>query len=126
MRRLSICEERGSGIDKVVRSVEEFQLPGPDFRATQDHMVAVLYAHKSLRAMHRDDKIRACYQHAALRYVSNDVMTNSTLRARFGIEQHNYSIASRIIADTVEARLIRPYDPDSRSRKHARYVPFWA
>lgn len=32
MRRLNICEERGSGIDKVIRSVEVFQLPAPDFR----------------------------------------------------------------------------------------------
>jgi len=126
MRRLSICEERGSGIDKVVRSAEVFQLPGPDFRVSQDHMVAVLYAHKSLREMDRDDKIRACYQHAALRCVSNDVMTNSSLRERFGIEQQNYSIASRIIADAVDAGLIRRYDPESKSRKHARYVPFWA
>lgn len=126
MRRLNICEERGSGIDKVVRSVEVFQLPGPDFRVSQDHMVAVLYAHKSLREMDRDDKIRGCYQHAALRCVSNDVMTNSSLRERFGIEQQNYSLASRIIADTVDAGLIRRYDPESKSRKHARYVPFWA
>jgi len=126
MRRLNICEERGSGIDKVVSSVEVFQLPGPDFRVSREHMVAILYAHKLLREMDRNDKIRACYQHAALRCVSNDVMTNSSLRERFGIEQQNYSIASRIIADTTEAGLIRRYDPESKSRKHAKYVPFWA
>lgn len=126
MRRLNICEERGSGIDKVVQSVEVFQLPGPDFRVSESHTLAVLYAHKSLREMDREDKMRACYQHAALRYVSNDVMTNSSLRERFGIDQKNYSIASRIIADTMDAGLIRRFDPESKSRKHARYVPFWA
>ncbi|NEP12862.1 MAG: transcriptional regulator, partial [Symploca sp. SIO2C1] len=32
MRRINICEERGSGIDKVVHSVEVFQLPAPEFK----------------------------------------------------------------------------------------------
>jgi hypothetical protein len=31
MRRFRICEERGSGIDKVVQQVELFQLPAPLF-----------------------------------------------------------------------------------------------
>jgi hypothetical protein len=53
------------------------------------------------------------------------VMTNATLRKRFAIADENYPIASRIIADTIEAGLIKPFDPDSKSRKHARYVPFW-
>ena len=32
MRRINICEERGSGIDKVIHAVEIFQLPPPSFR----------------------------------------------------------------------------------------------
>jgi ATP-dependent DNA helicase RecG len=32
MRRLRICEEKGSGIDKVLQTVEVYQLPAPDFR----------------------------------------------------------------------------------------------
>ncbi len=66
MRRLNICEERGSGIDK--------------------------------------DRIRACYEHACLCWVSNKMMTNATLRERLGIEEKNYATASRIIAETVTAR----------------------
>ncbi len=33
MRRLHICEEKSSGIDKVIYTVEAYQLPAPDFRA---------------------------------------------------------------------------------------------
>ncbi len=33
MRRMKICEEGGTGIDKVVAAVEAFQLPAPDFTA---------------------------------------------------------------------------------------------
>ena len=70
--------------------------------------------------------LRACYQHACLKYVSNEQMTNQSLRERFKIEDHNYSIASRIIADTIDAGLVKSYDPENLSKKHARYIPIWA
>ena len=126
MRRLNICEERGSGIDKVVFQAELYQLPAPTWTAGPDHTKVVMFAHRNLSDMDKGDKVRACYQHACLQLVSNQIMTNGTLRKRFSIEEHNYSIASRIIADTVQAKLIKPRDPESTSRKHARYVPFWA
>jgi predicted HTH transcriptional regulator len=126
MRRISICEERGSGIDKVVFQVELFQLPPPDFAVTGDHTRATLFAYKKLAEMDRTERIRACYQHACLCWVSNQLMTNATLRRRFAITDDNYPMASRIIGDTIEVGLIRPFDPENRSRKHARYLPFWA
>ena len=125
MRRLNISEERGTGIDKVISQVELFQLPAPEFRVTESHTVAILYAPRKLTEMEKADKIRACYQHACLQYVSNERMTNTTLRRRFGIEEHNYSISSRIIADTIAAGLIKPHDRASTSRKLARYLPYW-
>ncbi|MCK5564279.1 MAG: putative DNA binding domain-containing protein [Planctomycetes bacterium] len=126
MRRINICEERGSGIDKVVDSVESNQLPAPAFIEEDTYFRATLYAHKTLRQMKKDDKIRACYQHCCLKYVSSDLMTNQTLRDRFGIEEENYSTASRIIGDAIKADLIKPHDPDNRSKRHAKYVPIWA
>jgi ATP-dependent DNA helicase RecG len=126
MRRINICEERGSGIDKVVFAVELFQLPAPEFRVTDNHTKVTLFAYKKLADMGGADRIRACYQHACLRHVSNDYMTNSSLRERFSIKDKNYSMASRIISDTINEGLIKQYDPDNTSRKHTKYVPFWA
>ena len=126
MRRLHICEERGSGVDKVIFQIEFYQLPAPDFRVDETHTRVVLFAQQKLSTMDARDKIRACYQHACLEFVSNRQMTNTSLRKRFSITDENYSIASRIISDTLDARLIRRYDPESASRKHAKYVPFWA
>ena len=126
MRRLTICEERGSGVDKVINQAEIYQLPAPEWTSAGTHTKAVMFAPRKLSEMDKQDKIRACYQHACLLFISSRTMTNATLRARLSIEEHNYSIASRIIADAVEARLIKPKDPENNSRKHASYVPFWA
>lgn len=123
MRRIDICEERGSGVDKVIFAVEAFQLPAPNFLVVEGHTKAVLFAHKEFADMTKDDRLRACYQHACLRYVFNEQMTNSSLQKRFGIDN---SRISRIIKATQEVGLIKPYDPGNESRKHAKYVPFWA
>jgi ATP-dependent DNA helicase RecG len=126
MRRLNICEERGSGIDKVIYECEHHQLPPPDFIVGENYTRAILYSPKNFGQMDKQDKIRACYQHAGLKYVSGDIMTNQSLRERLNIDEANYPIASRIIADTIKAGFIKPYDPDNKSRKHAKYLPFWA
>lgn len=122
MRRANICEERGSGIDKVIAESELYQLPAPEFIEEANSTKVILYSPRSLRQMDKQGKIRACYQHACLKYVSGDFMTNQTLRERFNIDEKNYPIVSRIISDSVEARLIKSYDPENKSRK---YVPFW-
>jgi predicted HTH transcriptional regulator len=126
MRRMAICEERGSGIDKVIADVEVYQLPAPDFRVTQHSTVAVLFGPRDFSKMDRGDRIRACYQHACLWFVSGKRMTNSSLRKRLGIKEANYPQASRVIRDTLESRLIKPYASASGSKKDVSYVPYWA
>lgn len=125
MRRVGICEERGSGVDKVVFQTEFYQLPAPIFETAEGSTRAVLFAHKALKNMDRADRSRACYLHACLRYVERDPMTNSTLRKRFGIAEKNSAMASRIIREAMEDNLVRPYDPE-QGKKYAKYLPFWA
>lgn len=126
LRRLNICEEKGSGIDKVIFQCELYQLPAPLFTSSDIHTKVILYAPKQLRSMDKADKIRAVYQHACLKWVSNDFMTNQSLRGRFNIESHNHSIASRLIRDALEENVIKEADSDNKSRKFAKYLPFWA
>ena len=125
MRRIGICEERGSGVDKVVFETELYQLHAPLFEKHDYATRAILFAYKPFNDMDQTDKNRACYLHACLRYVQRDYMTNSSLRERFGIESQNSATVSRIIRDTLRAGLIKPYDPE-QGRKHARYLPIWA
>lgn len=124
MRRISICEERGSGIDKIVFETELYQLPPPLFESLESNMRISLFALRPLNKMDKMDRIRACYLHASLKYVMQGHMTNTSLRERFGIEAHNSADASRIIKSTLEAGLIRIYNP-AEARKNAKYVPYW-
>jgi len=74
--------------------------------------------------MTRDERVRACLQHACLCIVTGVEMTNSSVRKRFGLGENQSAKASRIIGDTVEAGLIKPVDADA-GRKYMRYVPKW-
>ena len=125
MRRMHICEERGSGIDKVISQIELYQLPPPDFRVTEGSTIVVLFQPENLTEMGRQEKVRATYQHACLQWVSGTQMTNSSLRKRLGIKDSNYSMASRILKDAINDGLIKLYG-DRNSKKDAKYVPFWA
>lgn len=123
MRRLRICEEQGTGIDKVVSEVEFHQLPPPDFRAEDQAMRVTLYAPRKFADMSAEERVRACYQHAVLKWVSGDKMRNATLRQRLGVATHNASQVSNIIKRALEDGLIRLSDPD---HPKAGYVPGWA
>jgi len=125
MRRLNICEERGSGIDRAIEAIEEFQLPAPKFIRGDDYTRVILYAPAPLTRMNNDDRIRACYQHTCLHYVNNQSVNNQSVRKRFNIAKNNISFASKIIADTIEAGFIKASDPENASKKFASYVPFW-
>jgi ATP-dependent DNA helicase RecG len=125
MRRANYCEERGSGIDKVITEAEVYQLPPPNFRISGDNMTSTLYSPKSLQEMDSTERIRACYQHAALSFIIDKRVTNTTIRERFGIEQQNYPAASKILSETVKSKLIKVYDNNvPKNQRH--YVPFWA
>jgi ATP-dependent DNA helicase RecG len=125
MRRVRICEERGSGIDKVVSEIEQFQLPAPLFEHPDGFTRAVLFSPKSLREMEKSERLRACYLHACLRYVSRRPVTNASVRERFGIEERNAATASRLLNEAVEAGQVILEDSEVGTRVR-RYIPYWA
>lgn len=126
MRRMSICEEKSSGVDRVVHAAEVYQLPAPDFRTAHQRTMVIVYGPKPFEAMDREDRIRACYQHCVLRYVLSERMTNQSLRERFGLTENKNVTVSQIIAATIDSGLIVPDETAGDSRRYARYLPFWA
>lgn len=126
MRRMKICEERSSGVDRVVHTVEVYQLPAPEFRAELGRTTVVVHGQRDFEDMAREDRIRACYQHCALKWVMRERMTNETLRQRFGLPTSRASVASQVIAATIEAGRIKADESVGASKKFARYLPHWA
>ncbi|PCJ99174.1 MAG: transcriptional regulator [Zetaproteobacteria bacterium] len=123
MRRIGLCEEQGSGLDKVVAEAEIYQLPAPDFRENQGTMQVVLYGPRSFANMTPDERVRACFQHAILKWISGEKMKNASLCKRFGIDRKNAAQATTVINRTLEADLVKVADP---AHPRAGYVPIWA
>jgi predicted HTH transcriptional regulator len=126
MRRMGICEEKSSGVDRVIRAAEFFQLPPPDFRVLQKRTAVTISGPRDFESMDREERIRACYQHCALKWVMSERMTNQSLRERFRLPESKSASVSQMISATLEANLIKLDEKIGSSRKYARYVPFWA
>ena len=127
MRRMGFCEQKGSGIDQVVLTAETHRLRAPEFRRDPKQTTVRVHGAETLAEMERGDRIRACYQHCVLKYVTGDEsMTNQSLRERFGAPPEKVFIVSSIIADTGKAGLIKPDTRAGKSKKYAKYIPAWA
>lgn len=123
MRRMGMCEEQGSGLDKVFREVELFQLPAPLLKANDTSMQVVLYGPRTFAEMSGEERVRACYFHAVLKFMAGERMKNTTLCQRFGIDTKNAAQASGVLRKTLEAGLIKFADED---HPRAGYHPWWA
>lgn len=125
MRRLGLCEARGSGVDRALDAIEDAVLPPPLFQAVESSTVVTVYGERTFAAMAKEDRIRACYQHASLKFEGGSLMSNATLRARFGLTDRQYPQVSTVIRETIDVGLVRPLDED-QAKRTARYVPWWA
>jgi ATP-dependent DNA helicase RecG len=128
--RAGICEQRGSGIEKVIRAVEESGTPAPEFEVSDgapEHTKVILWGPKELPTMTREERLWTCFWHICLKYVSKEMANNGSLRQRLSTKSPAtpYTV-SRILAEACEAKYIKPKDPRNTSRKLVAYVPIWA
>lgn len=126
MRFMKLCEERGMGIDIVESNCEQNYLPSASINSTDGLTRVVIFDHKSLRQFNARERVNLVYMHCCLQYVKHIPMTNETLRSRFAEGILSSTVASRWINEAIEKGMIKPFDPDSSSRRHASYVPEWA
>ena len=123
MRRMGLCEEQGTGIDKVVEATEEAQLPPPEFRAESAATRVTLFGPRRFADLTTEERLRACFLHAGLTYLRGERMRNATLRVRLGVDRRNAAQVSQIIRLALDRKLIRVADP---LRPRSGYVPYWA
>lgn len=126
MLLLNFCERRGSGVDRAIEAVEKMYLPPVKFQTLDDFTRISLFPQKPFADMSKQEKTMACYQHACLMFEDNEAINNQSVRDRFGLNKNQSSIASRILSDAVEQKLIKPADEGVISKKYTTYVPFYA
>lgn len=125
MRRLRMCEELGTGWDKITISCEIQKLPAPKIELYEDSTKVTLFSEKKFSSISKEDRLWACYLHACIKHVEGDELTNRSLRERFGLKDSSSGNISRLIAVAVSEKLIKPLDPET-APKHMKYVPYWA
>ncbi|MBP3866534.1 MAG: putative DNA binding domain-containing protein [Eggerthellaceae bacterium] len=126
MHKCGICEERGSGYDKIVTATSSQNLLAPRVENQSDKFTkATIYSKIPFDLTSKEDRVRTCYMQACLASVTANALTNADVRNLFALEGNAKVKASRVIKDTVDAGLIKPVDPDTAPR-YMRYVPFWA
>jgi predicted HTH transcriptional regulator len=123
-RDFRICEERGSGFQKVIKAIELFGLPPIEFYQLENAFKVVLHAPKKFSDMSSNERIEAAYQHSVLQYYSGQVLTNSSLRERFKINEKQRNQISNLIGDALTSGRIKRKD-ETGGNKFAEYVPYW-
>lgn len=124
MRRLKMCEELGTGWDKIIISCELQQLPAPHIDIYEESTKVTLFSKVDYFDLSTQDKLWACYMHACVKYIQGEFLTNSSLRIRFGLEEKSSASISRLIKDACEKGLIKKLE--ETAPKHTKYIPVWA
>lgn len=124
MRRLKMCEELGTGWDKIIISCEIAQLPTPRIEIFEESTRVTLYKEVPFANISPEDKIWACYMHACIKFVQCEHLTNQSLRERFGLSETASAGISRLIKEAVNQGLIKPLDPNTAPR-YMKYIPYW-
>lgn len=125
LRMVRICEERGSGFDRMEEGMGELCIPAPKVETGDDFVRTKLYWYDKLSNWSKEDKIRTCYLYTCYCYINEIEVSNTILRERFGIDEKNKAIISRIIKETRLAGYIKLSDENAAS-KMRRYIPYWA
>lgn len=125
MRRLRICEEMGTGWDKIVLACELNLLPAPRIGIYEGGTRAVLFAGKPFSGFSLEERLRACYLHACIKFVQGEYLTNVSLRERLGLPKSYSGTISHLIKEAVDENYIRPFDPNTAPR-YMKYQPVWA
>ena len=125
MRRMGFCEEKGSGMDKALSAIERYQLPPIKYRVSGIRTTIILSASKKWADITKEERVQACYQHACLKYLANEMLTNKSLRERLGVDEKNYPLVSVVIKEALAQGLIKIGTPEGTNRRDIAYIPHW-
>jgi ATP-dependent DNA helicase RecG len=126
MRRYRICEERGGGLIKAVKSLEDIGAPPLLFEEGENYFKVTIFSARGFNEMTPKERVDACYQHAVIRSISGVAMTNDSLRARLKLASSYIETVSAVIAEAIAAKRIKVKGLEERHPLMSEYVPYWA
>ena len=104
-----MCEELGSGWDRIALECELMQLPAPKIVLYEENTKVTLFSSLPFASIPHEEKLWSCYLHACIKYLTHEGLTNSSLRQRFGLGDTASAQVSRLIKEAVSMGLIKPF-----------------
>lgn len=125
LSKFHITESRGTGIDKVVYSLEQAHLPAVEILSKGTTATQVtIREKKAFSDLSVTEKNESIYWDASLKYVNDMKISNSSIRKTFNLSDKEASQVSKAITSSLEAHLIKPYDKNA-SKRYMEYIPYW-
>ncbi|MBP2058729.1 putative HTH transcriptional regulator [Lactobacillus colini] len=125
LSKFYITESRGTGIDKVVYSLEKAHLPAIEILSKGTTATQVtIREKKSFKDLSATERNAAIYWDASLKYVNDLKINNASIRKSFGLNNKDTPTVSKAITSSIEAKLIKPYD-ENTSKRFMEYIPYW-
>ena len=118
MRRMNICEDRGTGVDRAIDALEERGLPAPKFSVGDNYTQVTLYNTLNIAQMPDRDKAQNCYLHVCLAFLKGEKATISSVAQRFRTDEKQ---AQKIVEMGIAQELIAPSTIDLDC-----FTPYWA
>ncbi len=75
MRRLKMCEELGSGWDRIALECELNRLPAPKIMLYEENTKVTLFSELAFANIPHEEKLWSCYLHACIKYLTHEGWT---------------------------------------------------
>lgn len=124
MQKAGICEQRGSGYDKIITDIENNNLLAPEIIVDNQCTSVSFKFYKPFEKPSKEELTQIAYNHTCLNYVNGKITNNSSLRKRLHLMDKERYKVSRIFQFAIDSGLIKI--KDGTSNKNRQYVPFWA
>jgi ATP-dependent DNA helicase RecG len=123
--RMGIGDSQGTGFDKIEDALERRHMPSASIYELQGSVRIEIDAKTAFADYSEDEKTRSVYYCACLCRENRVPLTNDFLRDRFGLNEKQRPVISRLLNRCVSLNLIKISNPEG-GVKNRSYVPYWA
>ncbi|MDR1447635.1 MAG: putative DNA binding domain-containing protein [Candidatus Ancillula sp.] len=125
MYKLGICEQKGSGWQKIASSLDNDGFISPHSIVADGYTTITLRRRLPQNKLTKEEQALAVYYHTCVQYRDDQYTNNQSIRERFGLAKSSASVASKLINLAIEKGYIKHFD-EKVGNKSMQYVPFWA